>query len=93
MLFRSEVEWVEAAGGGVVYTCSIVRVNDLPPFPEKVPYVAAIVELDEGPRMMTNVVGCAPEAVEIGMRVQVEFVPLDDDITIPVFRPVPDAGH
>jgi uncharacterized OB-fold protein len=90
--WSADVDWVEAAGTGVVYTCSVVRVNDLPPFPEKVPYVAAIVELDEGPRMMTNIVGCPPESVEIGMRVRVEFVPLDDEITIPVFRPVPDAG-
>ena len=54
---------------GHLYTFSVVRQNDLPPFPERVPYVAAIVELDEGPRVMTNVEECEFDALEIGMRV------------------------
>jgi hypothetical protein len=65
----------------------VVRQNDLPPFPDRVPYVAAIVELDEGPRVMTNIEQCDFEALEIGMRVQVGFRAISDDITIPVFRP------
>ena len=62
-----------------------MRQNDLPPFPERVPYVAAIVELDEGPRVMTNVVECEFDALAIGMAVEVVFQPISDDITIPVF--------
>jgi uncharacterized OB-fold protein len=84
--WSSNVEWIEASGRGRVYTFSIVRVNDLPPFNERVPYVAAIVELEEGPRIMTNVVDCALEDVEIGMDVVVEYRAISDDITIPVFR-------
>ena len=79
--------WKEASGPGTLYTFSVVRQNDLPPFPERVPYVAAIVELDEGPRVMTNVEECEFDALEIGMRVRVDFKAISDDVTIPVFRP------
>jgi uncharacterized OB-fold protein len=82
-----EVAWKEAAGTGSVYTFSIVRQNDLPPFSERVPYVAAVVELDEGPRVMTNVEGCDFDALEVGMRVRVDFKAISDEVTIPVFRP------
>ena len=53
-----DVSWEDASGRATLYTWSVVHQNDLPPFNEKVPYVAAVVDLDEGPRMMTNVVGC-----------------------------------
>ena len=85
--WSDDVEWKQAAGTGTLYTYSIVRQNDLPPFPERVPYVAAIVELDEGPRVMTNVEGCEFDDLEIGMRVAVDFKRLTDDVTIPIFRP------
>jgi uncharacterized OB-fold protein len=84
--WSTDVEWKAADGGGSVYTYSVVRQNDLPPFPERVPYVAAIVELDEGPRVMTNVEDDDVDAVEVGMRVQVAFREISDDVTIPVFR-------
>ena len=50
-----------------LYTYSVVHVNDLPPFNERVPYVAAIVELDEGPRVMTNIDDCAFDELRVGM--------------------------
>jgi uncharacterized OB-fold protein len=81
------VSWEEASGRAIVYTYSVVHQNDLPPFNERVPYVAAIVELEEGPRAMTNVVGCDPDAVAVGMPVEVTFETLDEDFSIPVFRP------
>ena len=55
--------------------------DDLPPFHERVPYVAAVVDLEEGPRMMTNVVDCDHDALEVAYR------PISDAFTIPVFRP------
>jgi len=85
--WSADVEWRDAAGTGTLYTYSIVRQNDLPPFPERVPYVAAIVELDEGPRVMTNIEGCDFDALEIGMPVRVDYTTIADDVTIPVFRP------
>ena len=85
--WSADVEWEEAGGGGTVYTYSVVHQNDLPPFNERVPYVAAIVDLDEGPRVTTNVVDCDPESVEVGMAVEVTFREVDEEFSIPVFRP------
>jgi uncharacterized OB-fold protein len=81
------VSWEEASGRGVLYTYSVVHQNDLPPFNERIPYVAAIVDLDEGPRVMTNVVECDPDDVSVGMAVEVTFRVLDDELSAPVFRP------
>ena len=63
-----------------------MHVNDLPPFNERVPYVAAVVELDEGPRVMTNVEGMPFDELRVGMPVVVDFKAISDDVTIPVFR-------
>ena len=81
------MEWVEASGRSTLYTWSVVRRNDLPPFPDRVPYVAAIVELAEGPRMMTNVVECDFDALEVGMALEAVFHPTSDEVTIVQFRP------
>jgi uncharacterized OB-fold protein len=51
------------------------------------PYVVALVELDEGPRLMTNIVGCAPESVSVGMPVQVTWEELSDGRNLPLFAP------
>ena len=89
----SDHEWVPASGRGIVYTFSVVHRNDLPPFNERVPYVAAVVELDEGPRLMTNVVDCDVDDVAVGMPVEVAYRAIDDNgtendgVTVPVFRP------
>ncbi len=82
-----DVSWEQARGTGAVYTFSVVHKNDLPPFNERVPYVAAVVELDEGPRMMTNVVECSVDEVTVGMHVEVSFRDIGEGVTIPVFRP------
>jgi hypothetical protein len=54
------------------------------------PYAIAVVELDEGPRMMTNIIECpqTPEALQLDMPVEVAFEKLDDEITLPLFRPL-----
>ncbi len=82
------MEWVEASGRATLYTWSIVRRNDLPPFPERVPYVAAVVDLAEGPRMMTNVVECEFDDLVNGMELEACYHPISDDVTIVQFRPV-----
>ena len=81
------VEWVRAAGRGTVYTFTVTYQNQAPGFREALPYVLAIVELAEGPRLMTNIVGCAPDAVRIGMPVEVVFTDVTPEITLPLFRP------
>lgn len=86
--WSEDVSLVEVTGRGTLYTWSTVYVNDLPPFNTKVPYVAAQVDLDEGVRLTTMVVDAAPQDLEIGMRLQVVFEAISDDVTIPVFAPV-----
>jgi uncharacterized OB-fold protein len=85
--WSDDIEWVEASGGATLYTWSVVFANDLVPFKERLPYIAAVVDLLEGPRVMTNLVNCEPDDLRIGMPLVVDFRPLTDDITAPVFRP------
>jgi uncharacterized protein len=85
--WSENVEWEEASGRGTLYTWSVVHVNDLPPFGQRVPYVAAIVDLDEGPRVMTNVVDCEFDQLRVGMPLTVVFQPETDDVTLARFRP------
>ena len=84
--WSEDVAWEEASGDATLYTWSVVHVNDLPPFNERVPYVAAVVELEEGPRVMTNIEGTPHDQLRVGMPVTVDFKPLDDEITIAIFR-------
>jgi uncharacterized OB-fold protein len=81
------VSWEQASGRATLYTWSVVHQNDLPPFAERVPYVAAVVDLEEGPRMMTNVVDCPFEQLRIGMALEVTFRRETEEISLPVFRP------
>lgn len=71
--WSEDVCWEEASGEAVLYTWSVVRANDLPPFCDHLPYVAAVVELAEGPRMMTGVVDCDPLTLCVGMALHVTF--------------------
>jgi uncharacterized OB-fold protein len=82
----SDVDWVRASGRGTVYSFTVTYQNQAPGFREHVPYVLAIVELEEGVRLMTNVVGCAPDAVRIGMPVEVEWEDVTDEVTLPLFK-------
>lgn len=84
---RGEVEWIEASGRGTVYSFTVIRQNHVRPFRDLVPYVVALVDLAEGPRVMTNIVGCEPEAVTVGMAVAARFEPVSDDAGIALFEP------
>jgi len=64
-----------------------VRQTYDPAFASLVPYVIAWIDLDEGFRMLSNVVGAAPEAVHIGQRVQVQWLDYEE-VSLPVFRPL-----
>ena len=81
------IEHFVASGRGKVYTFTVTEQNQVPPFRDAVPYVLAYVELEEGPRILTNVVGCAPDAVRIGLPVRAEFRTGADAFGVPVFRP------
>jgi uncharacterized OB-fold protein len=85
--WSENVTWERAAGTGTLYTWSEVRSNDLPPFRSRVPYIAAIVDLTEGPRLETTIIGATEDQLSIGMPVTVDFQHDDEaDLTIPVFR-------
>ena len=83
----SATDWVRASGKGTVYTFTVTHQNQAPGFREEVPYVLAVVELAEGVRMMTNIVGCPPEDVRIGMPVEVVFEDVTPEVALPKFRP------
>ena len=85
------LEWdtVVASGKGEVHS---YVVHHYPPVPGlETPYAVVLVDLEEGVRVVGNVVGIEPEAVEVGMAVAVEFVAVDDELTLPMWRPTGDA--
>ena len=81
-----DIEHFVASGQGEVHTYTIIHQNQLPPYAGAVPYVLAYVDLPEGPRLLTNVVGCAPEDVTVGMAVKAEFVDTGE-FAVPRFKP------
>lgn len=86
--FSERLEWVEASGCGKVYAYTVVENNAPSAFIEEMPFVIAIVNLEEGVRMMTNIVGCDPAAIYSEMPVTVTFEKVSDEITLPKFKPL-----
>ena len=84
---RARSRVFKASGKGTLYSYVINHRPAAPGFTP--PYAIAVVELDEGPRMMSNVIDCpqTPEALELDMKLEVAFEKLDDKITLPLFRP------
>lgn len=82
------VRWVKVSGRGEVYSFVIYRQAPIPAWSDAVPYVVAIIELEDcGVRMVSNIVGCEPEDVKIGMKVEVTFEKVTEEITLPKFKP------
>lgn len=81
-------EWQRLSGRGTIYTYIIVHRPQHPAFFADAPYNVAIVELEEGLRMHTNIVEGANEELHVGMPVEVVFEKVDDEVTLPKFRPV-----
>ena len=81
-----DLGWTEASGSGTVYAVTVVHRAPGEAFKASVPYVVAIVELAEGHRMMTNIVGVPPEQVKIGMPVSLVFEQRENT-SIPQFTP------
>ena len=77
----TDLEWVEASGSGTVYSTTVIRQK-----PPAANYNLALIDLAEGPRMMSRVEGVAPEAVKIGMAVKARLV-TDNEQTMVVFDP------
>lgn len=86
---KSTLEFVTASGLATIYSFTVVRQNGVPPFNERVPFVVAVVDLDEpGARMIAALPKLAPEAARIGMRVQADFRPANDESAFVDFAPV-----
>lgn len=76
----ADTEWTTATGTGTLYSYSTMGQGDAA-------YTLAYVTLDEGPTMLTNVVGCDPAALAVGQRVRVVFTPSDGGHAVPMFTP------
>lgn len=81
-----EVSVFAASGRGVLWSY-VIHHRNVPGFTP--PYAIAVVQLDEGPRLMSNIVECpqTPEALRLDMKLEVAFQKMDDEITLPLFRP------
>jgi uncharacterized OB-fold protein len=84
---RGPVTFEEASGRGTIYSFTVIRQNYSRPFRNWIPYVVALVDLEEGPRLMTNIVNCDPEALQVGMAVTATFEVVSDDAGIALFTP------
>lgn len=82
-----ELNWTTGEGVGEIYSWTVVYRPVSPEF--EPPYAPAIITLDEGYQMLTNVVGVAPEDLAVGMRVQVQFHQVGPDVTLPYFTGSP----
>lgn len=82
------LEWRLCSGRGVVYSHTVVHRAPSPAFERDVPYVVAVIELEEGPHLMSTIVGLPPGEVRIGQRVRVRFQPAGEEgAVLPVFEP------
>ncbi len=80
-------EWAPVSGRGTVYTYAIVTQRLHPHWKDEVPYNVVLVELEEGVRIVSNLVGCPNESIRIGMPVKVRFEDVTDEISLPLFEP------
>ncbi len=83
-----DIRYVRASGKGTVWTYTVTYQNRAAGFNEEVPYVLALVELEEGVKVFTNIIECNPRDVQIGMPVEVTFVPATPQVHVPMFKPV-----
>jgi uncharacterized OB-fold protein len=79
--------WTEVDGHGTIWSFAIYEHAYHPAFRGQLPYNVALVELEAGPRLITNIVGIAPEALCIGLRVEPIFEAITADVTLVRFRP------
>lgn len=80
-------EWRPSSGRGRVYSYTVIHHNDVLPFKERLPYIVALIDLEEGVRVTTNIVEGTPEVMHVGMPVEVVYEHVTDEVTLPQFRP------
>ena len=79
-------EWFKASGMGKIYSFSTTYVGAPPLFADEQPYTMAMIDLAEGPRMLTQIVGSKPEDIKIGLDVEVVFKDVTDEVTLVMFK-------
>jgi uncharacterized OB-fold protein len=82
-----EYTWAKATGRGKVWSSIVMWQSYFPSFETDIPYNVAYVELEEGPRLMTNIIGCENDAIYCDMAVEVVFEDVTAEISLPKFRP------
>lgn len=87
LTLEDDLEWRETSGKGTVYTYTVSGRATAPPWEGSVPQMIAVVELDEGPRMTTELVHVEPEAIRIGMRVRAVFDEVEEGAVLLRFEP------
>jgi uncharacterized OB-fold protein len=87
----AEPTWHTTSGRGTIYTFTVVRQFGMPPFKDELPYVVAMIELEEGVRMLSNVTDVSPDDVHIGMAVEAYAVIAEDGVGIPYWRPASEG--
>ena len=85
-----DLSWIEASGKARIYSYSVTMGQVEPRFMKDLPYVLAYVDLEEGIRMMTRIVGCKPEEVTFDMDVEVVFEDITEEFSLPYFQPLKD---
>jgi uncharacterized OB-fold protein len=87
-----DVEWVQVSGKATLYSFVLMHQVYHPAFAAEVPYNIAEVDLAEGLRIISNVVGCSNAELAIGMPLAVTFEDVSDEVTLPKFQPAARAG-
>lgn len=85
--WSDKLEWVATKGSGTVYSYTICHWATVPFFKEKVPYIVAMVDLEEGVRITAGILDCALDRIRIDLPVVASFDPASDEITLVNFRP------
>ena len=83
-----DLDWVSSSGRGTIRTFTVIRHPVSKAYADEVPYVIALIQLEEGPTMMSSLLACDPESVAIGTAVEVVFEQWSEAITMPKFQPV-----
>ena len=87
LCYSNKTEWIRATGKGNVFSFVVYHKAYHPAFEADLPYVVAIVELEEGLHFLTNIVGCDPGAVSCEMTVEVNWEDITEEFSLPKFKP------
>lgn len=87
--YSFNTDWTATTGKGKIFSFVVYHKAYHKAFESEVPYIVGSVDLDEGPRIVTNIVGCRPEELKCDMRVEVTWEDVDEDFSLPKFKLAP----